>query len=609
MTPPYFTLASTILTVYFSDSIFFDGFLPLDKSGVRKARLEASLKQLWTFHAVFLDGFHISKGTSHPSPITTPPLFDPSRSIATSLRGLPIPAFLVPVVIDALQDSEYASVTAIVPDEADSFCAGAACKTGGIILTNDSDLLVYDLGQHGAVAFFSQLELGKDEESSGKCEIFRAFVSQPLEIARRLGLENLKQFSFELLRDSSLSLNEIVKRAKQQMPEPLPYDTSRQKTFHEYCKDYEIKTFDFAAAGSIKEMRPICENGKSKFLDPRISELILSRSSLPSFYLPLLVEDPSRASAWNISRDLRQFAYSCLNFNNISDSSSPESIMEYTRRGQRIEPDVIQTLPKKKIISYTNKLIAGLEKFISSFREFPNPIIWKTFAISEILHQYAETQKPAPSRSALSSQFTGQVNRKITWLHIHLSAQIEAVLYSIRMLKQILHYHFKNSSESLAQHPSSSSSSSHDDCFSHLRVILDDTFPPLNQLLLPSRLELLKQPQPASLLSLPPTNIDHLLDLLLLAESRNQPSPPPATASPAADDELKSENKDFSDPGLRSATDGFQTVVANKKGRKKLSQQKQENPRTTTTSTAKMKDSAKKSYSINSNIFDALLES
>lgn len=564
-----------ILTAYLSDSIFFDGFLPSDKSGVRKARLEASLNQLSTFHAMFLDGFPVSKSAFHPSQITAPQLFDPLRPIPASLRGIPIPAFLVSAVIDALQDSEYASVTAVVPDEADPFCAGAACKNGGIILTSDSDLLVYDLGTHGAVAFFSQLELSTDEESPRKCEVFRASVSQPLEIAERLGLANLKQFSFELLRDSSISVTEIVRRAKQKVPDPLPYDASRQKTFHEYCKDYDIKTYDFKR-DAMKELLLTCKFEKPQFLDPRISELILTSSSLPSIYLPLLIEDPSRASAWKISRDLRQFAYSCLTFN-IGDSS-PESIMEHSRRGPRIEPDVIQTLSKKKVISFARKLAAGLEEFKSLFSKFSNPIIWRTFALSEILHRCAENQKKPPSRSALASQITGQANRKITWLQIHFSAQMEAVLYSMRMLKQILH-HMRllpepQPSELLAKRTSSSSTG---DSFLRLSAILD-TLPSLSQVL-PSRLELAMQP------ALSTTNIDHLLDLLA---SHIQPPSSPIAAG------FEGENSNISDP---HSEDGFQTVPK-KKGRQ-LDKSKNMRP-----TSAQTKDISKPS---SNNMFNALL--
>lgn len=526
---------SVLLKFCFSESIFFDGFLPSDKFGVRKARLEASLNQLFTFHSTFSEGMHVPKCAFNPSPVTAPQLFDSLRSAPSSLRGVPTPAFLVPAVIDALQDSEYASITAVVPGEADPFCAGAASKCGGVILTNDSDLLVYDLGEQGAVAFFSQLELRRDDESSKKCEVFRTSISQPIEIAQRLGLEDLRRFSFELLRDPSISLTEIVKRAKQPVPEPLPVDVSRQKTFHDFCKDYDPKTFDFGTE-LMEKVGSMRKAEGSQFLDPRISELILTSSSSPSIYLPLLIEDPSKAAAWNISRVLRHFAYSCLK-SQVSDSS-PETILEYCRRGERIVPEVIQTFSKKKVISYTKQLAAGLETFSSLFCDFSSTINWRTFALSEILHHYAENQKKSPSRSALAYSITGHANRKISWHDIHLSAQMEAVLYSLRMLKQILNYPRPLPNSQTSDPRAKNSSSSNDSL--RLRAILE-TLPPLNQLL-PSRLELATQSSSSNL------DIDHLLDRLA---SHLQPPPSPRAAN------IEEENISPLDDSL---TNGFQTV-------------------------------------------------
>lgn len=515
----------------------------------------------------------VPKGACNQSPVTAPQLFDPLRPVPSSLRGVPTPAFLVPAVIDALQDSEYASITAVVPGEADPFCAGAASKCGGIILTNDSDLLVYDLGEQGAVAFFSQLELRRDDESSKKCEVFRTSISQPLEIAQRLGLQDLRRFSFELLRDSSISLTEIVKRAKQPVPEHLPIDVSRQKTFHEFCKDYDSKTFN-TGTEVIEKVGSIGKAESSQFLDPRISELILTSSTLPSIYLPLLIEDPSKAAAWNVSRDLRHFAYSCLK-SQVSDSSS-ENILEHCRRGERIVPEDFQKLSEKKVIKYTNQLTAGLEAFNSSFCEFSSTIIWRAFALSEILHYYAENQKKSPSRSALAYSITGHANRKILWHDIHLFAQMEAVLYSLRMLKQILNYSRVLPNSHISDPRAKNSSSSKDSL--RLCAILE-TLPPLNQLL-PSRLELATQSLSSNL------DIDYLLDRLA---SHLQPPPSPKAAN------IEEENTNSLDDSL---TNGFQTVP-----KKKERQSKQ--ARHTTTPVVQNKIPRKLD---SNNMFNALLQ-
>jgi hypothetical protein len=534
-----------LLTANLSENIFFDGFLPLDKSKIRKARLEASARDLCTFHATFLDGFHVPKYANNLSSITASQLFDPLLSIPLHLRGLPTAAFLVPAVIDAIQQSEYVSITAVVPDEADPFCAGAACENGGIILTSDSDLLVYNLGTHGAVTAFNQLELGSDDESSRKCAVFRASVSQPSETAQRLGLDDLRQFSFELLRNPSTPLAELVKRARQPGPEPLPFDASRQKTFSEFCKDYDLKVY-------------VETQGKDKsedalFLDPRISELVLTSSSEPSIYLPSLMEDPSKTAAWNVSRDLRRFAYSCHR-SQISDSSL-ETVLEYCCRGQRLESELVPAFSKNKVLSYTDKFAAGLENFKSHFSSFSHVTIWRTFALSEVLHWYSQTQKKAPSRNALAYSITGRTNNKISWLDIHLSAQMQAVLYSLRILKQLLTYSTPPLLNPQLSTPQAKCSSSADP-FLRLNAILG-TLPPLSQLL-PSRLELINNPSTSTL------NINHLLDLLA---SYLQPAPSPATIN-VEQVEIHNNNNTNSDP----STAGFQTVPP--KRRRQLSKNK-----------------------------------
>jgi hypothetical protein len=536
--------------------------------------LQASLNELAIFHAMFPEGFQTAKYAVHQSSAIAPSqLFDSRRSAPSSLKGLPTAAFLVPAVIEAIQASEFASITAVVPGEADPFCAGAACKSGAIILTSDSDLLVYDLGARGAVAFFNQLEPCRDDESYNKCEVVRASVSQPLEIAQRLGLDDLKQFSFELLRDPSIPLTELVKRAKRPLPEPLPHDGLRQKTFRDFCKDYDLKTFDF----KLQTMDDVHITGRTKhteFLDPRLSELILTSSSSPFIYLPILIEDPSKSAAWNVSRDLRHFAYSCLK--SRITACSIDKVMEYCRRGDRIVSEVVPTISQKMVRSRTRKLAGGLETFFSVFSDFSNPVVWRTFALSEILHSCTENQKKLPSRSALVHFITGRAKTTISWLDIHLSAQVDGVLYSLRMLSQILNYS-RGLPNSRTQQPQTRDSSLIDE-FSNLSAILN-TLPPLNQLL-PSRLELGKQ------WSLESLGIDHLLDLL----ASHLQLPPSFTRA-----DFEGEYTQNSNP----STDGFQTVP--KKHRRHKDKDKDKDPKTVSTQPKHYQKAR------NDNIFDALL--
>lgn len=59
----------------------------------------------------------------------------------------------------ASQDFPWADVTIMVAGEADMHCAYLAKLTGSAVLTNDSDLILHDIGPHGSVVLLHSLEL------------------------------------------------------------------------------------------------------------------------------------------------------------------------------------------------------------------------------------------------------------------------------------------------------------------------------------------------------------------------------------------------------------------------------------------------------------------
>ncbi|MBE7179732.1 MAG: hypothetical protein INR71_00735 [Terriglobus roseus] len=81
------------------------------------------------------------------------------------LRLLPPAPFVVPAVIEALRESGYRDVVRVVPGEADPYCAEDVRLHGGFVVTGDSDLLVYDLGQVGGVVFLQDFSLGTSPSS------------------------------------------------------------------------------------------------------------------------------------------------------------------------------------------------------------------------------------------------------------------------------------------------------------------------------------------------------------------------------------------------------------------------------------------------------------
>lgn len=395
------------------------------------------MKQLNFAHGTCLDGFKVSKETATIAPINRAEILGSARSLPPARKVLPPPAFLVPAVLDSLRTSGYAPVTSVVPCEADLFCARAALEPNRTILTNDSDLLLYDLGVSGEVVFFNQIEIRNTHEISSDCAVLYAFVSQPSKIASRLGLRGLRRLAFEIREDKSINLRNAVMRAKQSVASFAPESPSiRQSDFKNFENQYDTKLSGFEAI-TRAGMTFGTDVSQGCFLDPRLSELV-SRCPYPaSMFLPFLTDDPSRSSAWDVSQGLRYFTYSCLLFKN-SDTVL-EQVLEFVRRGARIVRDDVSLLSCEETIHYAKLLAQKLENFKSFLAKFPKQAIWRPYALCEVLSWYVDSEKKLPSKDILITVFSGTPkNGQLSWNEVHISAQLQAVLYTLRMLHQIL---------------------------------------------------------------------------------------------------------------------------------------------------------------------------
>ncbi|MCJ1431172.1 hypothetical protein MMC27_000523 [Xylographa pallens] len=406
-----------------SEQIYFDGYLPIAKRPVRISRLESYLKQTTVFHANHKD-FHrpVHRDCSLAGNLTD--LFDLSRPVPPKFRGLPAAPFLVPAVLDSLNDSKYAAITQVVPGEADSFCAAAARASGGIVLTSDSDLLIHDLGPAGAVVFFDHLELLQCGEKHYQMS---ARIGQPSKIAQSLNLKDLCRFAFELKEDSSLTLQVVQRRSKTIM------QMDRARDFENFEKEYEEVSADDATNSS----------SSIELLDPRVSEMILqcrarSQGTL-HMYMPFLIEEPSRSSAWNISITLRTLAYSTMaHYGGIPKQQ--QSILEHSRRDTRIVPVEIQLLDYTSVLRNTELLNTQLGVLWKRCGSFPTAIIWKIFGMIEVFSWHLKSGRSFPSQRTAVKAVWGNTDTSISWQDIQLSAQLQAALYSVRILKQVLTY-------------------------------------------------------------------------------------------------------------------------------------------------------------------------
>ena len=424
-----------------SKHIYFDGYLPPHKRGIRLDRLQRSLQKLSSHHAVSQklqpckrswDGKPLPPGTVFPSGTPTQAAF----------RGLRPATFVVPAVLDTLGTSKYAAITTVVPGEAEVYCATAARADDGIILSNDSDLFVHNLG-NGAFVYLDSVELrtseSKDQMRDSRCcKMLRLEVFRPPDIAQRLGVKTLQELAFQFVRRHSHTLSEAIKATRDQR------DREEELAYVKFVQEYDT-------APSVSENQQYSPQAlarlhtQARFLDPRISELICqleSKDSDPAeVYLLFLIEDPTRSSAWSVSSDQRSFIYSVCGLYLQNTTDYPRTaITECRRRGQDFVMHPIHLLTHLETLAFAKTLQTHLQIFTKAFPGLPPTLIWRTYALFKVHLWHLNASKPPPSRALLQRALTAHYTPPPTAADIHLFAQIQAVLYSLRMIQQILQY-------------------------------------------------------------------------------------------------------------------------------------------------------------------------
>ena len=423
-----------------SEKIYFDGYLPSRKRSTRIERLEKSLRKLSEYRQRYIDTSVCKKHKWSGQPQPTSVVLQSGSPTPPTFRGIPPATFLVPAILDAIRSSKYAAVCTVVPGEAEFYCAAAAKESSAIILSNDSDLFVHDLGSNGAFVYLSSAELrATDDNDEGLvehcCQIIRLSVFRPRDIAQRLGLDNLHQLAFEFHKRHSQTLPEALEAAKR-------HQGRGHEGFQMFLKQYILEPSD-SESQQFSEESLARIFSHEKLLDPRTSEVICQLESkdlqTTHAYLLCLIEDPFRSSAWLVTSAHRYFAYSIysmLSNNQTEDSNTV--IVEHTRRGQNFVEHVIPLLSHDGVIDFANHLHRQLDEYDTRFSGLYKPLVWRLYALSQVYHWYLNASRTPPSREDLTGAMTGQYKPRPTWDDIHLSAQIQAVLYSLRMIKQIL---------------------------------------------------------------------------------------------------------------------------------------------------------------------------
>lgn len=355
-------------------------------------------------------------------------------TLSARFKALPAPPFLVPAVIEALLSSRYKEVTSVIPGEADAYCAQSARQLGGTIFTSDSDLLVHDLGEAGKVILFRDIE-SIHLPSKGKC--LKAIQYQPSAIAEKFGLTNLVKPAFFMTEDNHCNLTEAVKRAKE-----------RNTTSSEFT-DFKEQYASLPVLSTLaKEYLTHSDRPVFKLLsqlDPRISELVhqismRKRATLRiedqalDMYLPFLIDDSTRTSAWRAGADVRTLAYSMLRL------LDPEilRIDEYERKGTRIADTPSTLIHPDELAASVVKFAESLTAALSAERSVGLSKIgkWRLIAAGLVCRSNIENGKAPPMTLDLTRLVTSNREGPLSWSFIHTSAQMQAVLYSLRLFLQ-----------------------------------------------------------------------------------------------------------------------------------------------------------------------------
>ncbi|KAE8357710.1 XPG domain containing-domain-containing protein [Aspergillus caelatus] len=435
------------------ERICFDGALPSEKRKTRLLRLEKSRRKIELLRLKPQSALQNSSGYSGKRAIALENILQ-GRALPARYNDLPENPFMVPAVFEDLKlrwnkenivtaardalymqsieikDFPWADITVMVPGEADAYCAYFAKCTNSSILTNDSDLLLHDLGPRGSLIFLNSVEVvGWDPHRPSERQI-RAMSLSPALIARRLGVTDILRFAFELKTHPDAGTAELVQRANSSCE-----GSENTPEYQAFIQEYQQSMHGFEAT-NLQSL---------PHLDARVSELFWQFEwrqghmvpDAPHMYLAVLNEDHARRCAWAEGRLYRSLAYSVLN------ASRPVSnrvgfINEFARRGGRIAVDKVVLGNENWIMTETGVLLVRLRSVQNKVEvDTALPAYWIMFALCE-LHD-ADSSLVTLDHARLSRFLTlGYMNENFDWKDMQLTAQIQAVLYSLRILGQLL---------------------------------------------------------------------------------------------------------------------------------------------------------------------------
>ena len=202
----------------------------------------------------------------------------------------------------------------------------------------------------------------------------------------------------------------------------------------------------------MNDFDPECERWferRKHLLDPRMAELVLDLSrddtdEAASIYMVPLFEDPQKTTAWEVGAAERLLAYECLAKHIKPFISEKWGIVEYRRKGDHTVPFAQLVTDSGQASAHLPEAISnltrGLRDASTAISDLPISIRSRMIGLMGVLDWYMTCGKPLPHWSIAEQAMIGTPSGIWTWEHLHISAQIQAYLYSLRIVKQMLDY-------------------------------------------------------------------------------------------------------------------------------------------------------------------------
>lgn len=327
--------------------------------------------------------------------------------------SVPSPPFLVTAIFHALKASKYCNESEIVLAEADSACADpTVCESSDIILTSDTDLLI--LQPQGYVIFFNDITLYRGAKLKAICYKSKSF-------ATHLGIKDLVTFAYIMSQDNALPLATIVCRSNNLSP---------STALHLFRQSFNPIPSSIKPSPTLSSALQALDNRTSEVIHTLLTHEATTQPI--NSYLPTLLDDPTRSSAYRASFTIRHLGYSLL----AHTTRIIAPMNELDRRGSRIASLLITPLDPSATLTALAALTAQLHDLHETFAhsDATPTETWRAVALLATLCWEGQPLGSLVSVAKLTRLARGTQKRG-GWEEVHLAAMVEGWVWSIGMLR------------------------------------------------------------------------------------------------------------------------------------------------------------------------------